>query len=762
MAWIKLSLWRLISVAILVSGFASALQLKADVVKAEGPLSEAFTPEFTGSEIAKGLQPPTYFTDAEKASFTEVVEALGTEKDLRKFSLRVLQTFTIPDVTEEKPLENFEFNIKTCSGVLEGIAHVSFNRSPQDFDLSSLVNEDGTVNDTRIRIVFSSFFKTRMRIRRWLRRFARNPEFSADLEQRDACVNNARMMLRTIRGWEDYWGLWWMENRAKIQGVSLAELPEMKDLQVLTGGIPHFKINPVYKTSDGLSDRGMDVVKDLESGYMVLTRGKMFTGAVIGHTQAIDNQFAHAAIIYKDEDGIFKDQEGWYKGKPYVIESVPDKGVRFEALESYMHHGDVTRMAVFNYRHLAENVRTKKGSDADAVAESQMVPIVWVDGMTPPARRLMPSRLVRQRMAKVAARLSREGLLYNFSMQLPQLPASYDGVVNRLRDVDNGGGVFCSQLVKISHDIACNELQAELDADTRPRNEKKYDLACETLVNNQSLPTYMSKFDTTNNLMSDILGMPISQTFAPADLEIDPRVEIVAEWRKFQDIQASRYHDMIVSKVFQWLEDGGYRFRDTGVSEALLPLFEAGTEFSKQLTAEIGALPAHTPRGFVDGTFLVGFMMDFPSLTKVNGVLELIAPLIGEQIQSSSSFGLAQALLSDLPLFNGFDAEKQQAYKEAGERIANHFGMTAFLKQYEEDQLAKQQADIEKMGLENVSPLPLTEAQMGDALEWLRVVDCQRHKSGDKSVIIHSLISQDFNNLQQSCTAERFDALRFW
>lgn len=68
------------------------------------------------------------------------------------------------------------------------------------------------------------------------------------------------------------------------------------------------------------------------------------------------------------------------------------------------------------------------------------------------------------------------------------------------------------------------------------------------------------------------IGIPINEknvgefeTFAPGDLEFDPRFDIVAEWRNPNLLLKSRMKDAALTKMFEWMEKEGYRFRPSVV-----------------------------------------------------------------------------------------------------------------------------------------------------------------------------------------------------
>ncbi len=61
----------------------------------------------------------------------------------------------------------------------------------------------------------------------------------------------------------------------------------------------------------------------------------------------------------------------------------------------------------------------------------------------------------------------------------------------------------------------------------------------------------------------DDIGVTAKTTYAPGDIELDPRFEIVAEWRNFAKTRTLRNKDLILTKIFSWLDKGDLTYRVT-------------------------------------------------------------------------------------------------------------------------------------------------------------------------------------------------------
>jgi hypothetical protein len=86
------------------------------------------------------------------------------------------------------------------------------------------------------------------------------------------------------------------------------------------------------------------------------------------------------------------------------------------------------------------------------------------------------------------------------------------------------------------------------------------------------LPTYATRLDMLNRDFIRRIGVTATETFAPGDLELEPDFDIVAEWRDFRVTSELRLKDMIMVKLFEWMELRSYRFHPSLLVE-LIGLF---------------------------------------------------------------------------------------------------------------------------------------------------------------------------------------------
>jgi hypothetical protein len=96
--------------------------------------------------------------------------------------------------------------------------------------------------------------------------------------------------------------------------------------------------------------------------------------------------------------------------------------------------------------------------------------------------------------------------------------------------------LYCSKLVRLAYDLATD--------------------------GKLKLPAYKTRLDATNRDFLNRVGVKTVETFAPGDMEIDPRFDIVAEWQDYRITSSLRNQDMIATKLFEFMERDGYTFKE--------------------------------------------------------------------------------------------------------------------------------------------------------------------------------------------------------
>lgn len=111
-------------------------------------------------------------------------------------------------------------------------------------------------------------------------------------------------------------------------------------------------------------------------------------------------------------------------------------------------------------------------------------------------------------------------IFYDFSME----PVGYDKL-------------FCAKLVKQAYDVASHGLVV--------------------------LPTFPTTFKFANKDFLRRIGVTAEETFAPGDMELEADFLAVAEWRDYRKTGLIRLQDMAMAKIFEWMEQRGYQFKET-------------------------------------------------------------------------------------------------------------------------------------------------------------------------------------------------------
>jgi hypothetical protein len=76
------------------------------------------------------------------------------------------------------------------------------------------------------------------------------------------------------------------------------------------------------------------------------------------------------------------------------------------------------------------------------------------------------------------------------------------------------------------------------------------------------LPTFATRFDMKNRDFLDRIGVTALETFAPADIELEPDLDLVAEWQDYRVTSRLRLQDLLMDRLFLWMDEHGYRFKE--------------------------------------------------------------------------------------------------------------------------------------------------------------------------------------------------------
>ncbi|NDG83634.1 MAG: hypothetical protein EBX52_01180 [Proteobacteria bacterium] len=109
-------------------------------------------------------------------------------------------------------------------------------------------------------------------------------------------------------------------------------------------------------------------------------------------------------------------------------------------------------------------------------------------------------------------------------------PVEYDFSFN----MHDHSKLFCSEIIRAGYELASS--------------------------NRFEIPAYPSHFSMKNRDLFDRLGISEKESFLPEDIEMDPRFELLAEWRDFRNLGSAIRKDAILTAMVDWMERSHYRF----------------------------------------------------------------------------------------------------------------------------------------------------------------------------------------------------------
>ena len=73
------------------------------------------------------------------------------------------------------------------------------------------------------------------------------------------------------------------------------------------------------------------------------------------------------------------------------------------------------------------------------------------------------------------------------------------------------------------------------------------------------MPLFQSRIEPSNRDFLDRLGIHEARTFMPSDLDVDPRFEVLAEWKDVSRVGDVRRKDAVLDRFYAWSNEHGYR-----------------------------------------------------------------------------------------------------------------------------------------------------------------------------------------------------------
>jgi len=183
------------------------------------------------------------------------------------------------------------------------------------------------------------------------------------------------------------------------------------------------------------------------------------------------------------------------------------------------------------------------------------------------------------------------------------------------------------------------------------------------LAGNDSMPIFQTSFKSFQNhsFLSE-LTIGVNKAFAPSDLEVDPHINLVAEWRNYAVTKNARMEDVIQTKVLYWMSHKDYYLKGTfkswlSTSVGLLGRNIFGLNSDK--------IPPNMPYGFIENII---------KLTDLNEILEKY--LLGLETEYFKKYGHSMdylTMMNALEKFRIEDCERDiTRKKEINDRILYH------------------------------------------------------------------------------------------
>jgi hypothetical protein len=114
------------------------------------------------------------------------------------------------------------------------------------------------------------------------------------------------------------------------------------------------------------------------------------------------------------------------------------------------------------------------------------------------------------------------------------------------------------------------------------------------------LPAYPAQIVMKNRDFLDRIGVKAINTYAPADIDLQPDFDLLAEWQDYRETPNIRMQDFTMDKLFEWMETRGMRFQETTAVRAVSLLGRFSSHFSDGAKVMLESLfprvPINMPR----------------------------------------------------------------------------------------------------------------------------------------------------------------------
>jgi hypothetical protein len=109
------------------------------------------------------------------------------------------------------------------------------------------------------------------------------------------------------------------------------------------------------------------------------------------------------------------------------------------------------------------------------------------------------------------------------------------------------------------------------------------------------LPTFTTRFVTSNQDFLHRIGVKAKETFAPGDIELQPDFDLVAEWGDYRVTPRLRAQDLIMTKLFEWMEEHRWRFKEDFLVRVIAWFGRLSAHFSERIKDMISSVVPKVP-----------------------------------------------------------------------------------------------------------------------------------------------------------------------
>lgn len=110
------------------------------------------------------------------------------------------------------------------------------------------------------------------------------------------------------------------------------------------------------------------------------------------------------------------------------------------------------------------------------------------------------------------------------------------------------------------------------------------------------IPTFRTRLDAKNRDFLNRIGVKAVETFAPGDIELEPDFDLVAEWADYRVTSSLRLQDLLMDRLFAWMDDHDYRFREDFVIRLIGVFGRMSAFLSERAKSAIAEIVPKVPR----------------------------------------------------------------------------------------------------------------------------------------------------------------------